>query len=334
MAGQPAIQDVHVNVPLTNISLAYIQDEKNFIAHRVFPIVPVQNKSDLYYAYDRANFFRSDAAERAPSSESEGSGYNLTNSSSYLCRTYAVHKDIDDQIRANSDAVLNPDRDATELVTQQLMIKREGIWVTNYFGTSIWTGGSGGATDQTGVSGTPGANQFKQWDQPNATPIEDVRKQLLNIASQTGFRPNKLVLGPQVHNALLNNPEIIDRVKYTQNGLLDLDDTQIMAKAFGVDEVLVPWAAQNTATENATASYSFIYGKSALLVYAAPSPGLMKPSGGYTFSWQGYLNATATLAVRRFRMEHLRSDRVEGEMSFDLNLVASVLGCFFTSAIA
>jgi hypothetical protein len=327
---QPTLSDIHVNVPLTNLSIAYLQDQKEFVADKVFPIVPVNHQADRYYLYNRDQFFRTDAAERALSSESEGSGYTVDNTPSYYCKTYALHKDVDDQIRANSDSVLNPDRDATEFVTRQMLIKRELIWTTNYFGTGIWTGGSG-ATDQTGVAGAPGANQFKQWDQPNSTPIEDIRKQALQVKSQTGFRPNKLVLGPYTFNSLINNPEIVDRIKYTQAEPVDM---QLLAKTLGVAEVVVPESVQNTANENATAVYSFIYGKAALLVYAAPAPGLMVPSGGYTFSWQTYLNGTATTAIRRFRMEHLRSDRVEAEMSFDMKLVGASLGVYFTSAIA
>lgn len=325
-----SLSDVHVSVPLSNISIAYLQDQREFIADRVFPTVPVASQANKYYTYNRDQFFKSDVAERTLSAESEGSGYTVDNTANYACRTYAVHKDIDDQIRANSDSVLNPDRDATEFVTRQMLIKRETIWTTNYFATSIWTGGSG-STDQTGVAGTPGANQFKQWDQPNSTPIEDIRTQALVVKSQTGFRPNKLVVGPYVFNKLINNPEIVDRIKYTQSSPVDM---QLLARTLGVDEVLVPESVQNSAHENATASYDFIYGKSALLVYAAPNAGLLTPTGGYTFSWQTYLNGTASIQVKRFRMEHLSSDRVEAQMSFDLKLVSGSLGAFFTTAIA
>jgi hypothetical protein len=41
MPGNPSIGDVHVNVPLTNISVAYIQDEGAFVADRVFANIPV-----------------------------------------------------------------------------------------------------------------------------------------------------------------------------------------------------------------------------------------------------------------------------------------------------
>ena len=52
---QPTASDVHVNMPLTNISVAWMQNQQEFIADRVFPTVPVKHRSDRYYVYDRDN---------------------------------------------------------------------------------------------------------------------------------------------------------------------------------------------------------------------------------------------------------------------------------------
>jgi hypothetical protein len=38
---QPTPSQVHVNVPLTNVSVAYMIDSGLYIASRVFPVVPV-----------------------------------------------------------------------------------------------------------------------------------------------------------------------------------------------------------------------------------------------------------------------------------------------------
>ena len=79
-----------------------------------------------------------------------------------------------------------------------------------------------------------------------------------------------------------------------------------LAALFELEQVLVMDAIHNTAKEGATASHSFIGGKHALLCYAAPSPGLMTPSAGYTFSWTGYVGASDNgVRIKRFRMEEL-----------------------------
>src|SRR3990172_11513905 len=89
---QPGRSQIHVNKPLTNISVAFLQRLTGFVADRVFPVVPVQKQSDKYYKYERKQWFRSDAQKRAPSTESAGSGWDLS-TDQYLADVWSVHKD-------------------------------------------------------------------------------------------------------------------------------------------------------------------------------------------------------------------------------------------------
>ncbi len=93
-------------------------------------------------------------AVRGLSQESAGGGYGLDHTGSYNCNVWALHKDVDDQVRANSDSPLSPDRDATIYLTQQALTRRERLWATKFFGTSIWTKELAGqaAADATHVS--------------------------------------------------------------------------------------------------------------------------------------------------------------------------------------
>jgi hypothetical protein len=327
---QPTPGDVHVNVPLTNISIAFMQSQQNFVASRIFPNVPVDKQSDRYYTYDRGEFNRDEAKERAPSTESEGGGYTVDNTPTYFARVYAFHKDIDDQMRANADAVINPDRDATQYVTMKALIRREKIFVTNFFAGGLWS------FDYDGVAAAPGANQVLQWNDANSNPIEDVRFAKTAILESTGFEPNKLVLGRKVYDKLVDHPDIIDRIKYGQTaGDAAMANRQTLAKLFEVDTIEVMNAIENTAVEGRAAVHSFIGGKKALLCYAAPTPGLMQPSAGYTFSWTGYMGAGAEgNRIRTFRMENLKSDRVEIEFAFDQKLISADLGFFWDSIVA
>lgn len=322
----PLLSDVHVSRPLTNISIAYIQRAENFIADRVFPNIPVTKQSDRYFVYEREDFFRDEAKERAPGTESAGGGYRVDNTPTYFARTMALHKDVADEIRANADTPLDMDRDATIFVTQQMLIRREKVWASNYFQTGVW------GTQKQGKAAAPGANEFLQWNDAASTPIEDITSTAIDMAKITGFKPNTLVLSPYVFNQLKNNADILDRVKYTQRGVVTTD---LLASLFEVDRVLVAMATNNTAAEGATAAYDFIISsKAALLCYSNPTPSILQPSAGYTFSWTGYLGAGAAgTRIKRFRMEQLASDRIEGEISFDSKLVASDMGAFFYDCI-
>jgi hypothetical protein len=327
---KPTSSDVHVNTPLTNISVAFLQNAANFVSDRVFPNVPVMKQSDRYYTYDRGYFNRDEMAIRAPGTESAGGHYSVDNTPTYYAPVYAFHHDIDDQRRANEDSVLDSDREATELVTLKALIKREKLWVTNFFTGGLWT------TDLDGVDSGPTAGEFLQWDDSDSTPLEDIRAEKGTILELTGFEPNTLVVGYPVWQALVDHPDIVDRVKYGQTGPGPARVTvEAVAALLELDRLLVMKAIQNTALEGATNDHSFIGGKKALLCYAAPSPGLMTPTAGYTFSWNGYLGAGPQgQRISKFRMEHLKSDRVEIEMAFNQKLVSADLGAFFDTAVA
>jgi hypothetical protein len=322
---------LHVDVPLTNISVGYMQDQSLYVADQVFPKVPVQHQSNLYWKYNKSEWRRTEVQKRAPSTESVGAGWRMSQDS-YFAHVYALHKDIDDQLRANADSVFSLNRDATQFVTDQLLLHREIDWVSTYFASGVWD------TDLDGVASGPGAGEFLQWDQAGSTPIEEITEQKIMMAEQTGFMPNTLVLGAYVEHALQHHADILDRIKYTQRGQVT---REILASLFGVDRILVPMATKNTgpmmqtvAATESNAVYSFTHGKNALLVYAAPSPSLMQPSGGYTFEWVGYAGSNERgLRVKNFRMELIASDRIEGEAAYDMKVVSPDVGTLFSAAV-
>ena len=308
---KPQLSSVHVNTPLTNLSVAYSQAADLFVAHKVFPVVPVAKQSDIYYTYSAADFRRSEARLRAPGTESAGSGYSLDSSNTYFCHVNAVHKDIDDQIRANAEAVLDMDRDATEYIMQQLLLKREKDWADTFFGASTWTGGTSQDLDV-------------NWSASDATPVADVQQQKMSILQKTGYMPNVLVCGADAYSTLINSDDVVDRIKYTQRGVLGPD---LLAGVLGVDKVYVMYAGENTAAEGQTASNSFIGTTgTCVLLYAAKAPSLLHASAGYTFTWSGYTGAQDGQRISRFRMDHLRADRIEGELAYDQKLISADLG--------
>jgi hypothetical protein len=317
---QPTISDVHVDVPLTNLSVRFSQSADMFIADQVFPKVRVQNRSDKYYTYDRSFWFKSDAQLRAPGTESAGSGYTVS-TDTFSCDVYAIHKDIDDQTRANADSQITMDRDATEFVTQHLLQRREQAWVSTYFAGSVW-----------GTTVTGGTN-FTAWDDyASSDPIGDLRAGVMAMAETTAYKPTDLVLGPEVWNKLQDHPDFLERIKYTQKGVVGTD---LLAELIGLKRVHVPWSVRNTAAEGVTAAYDFNFGKHALLLHVANSPGLNTVSAGYTFVWSGLFGAGENgIRIKRFRMEQIASDRIEGEEALDQKIVSTELGYFFSGAVA
>ncbi len=325
----PTAGDVHVNRPLTNMSVAFMQDARNFVAGDVFPILPVQKQSDAYWTYDNAYWNSDEMEERKSGTASAGNGYAVDATNTYFCNLKAFHKDIPDDVRANSDVPLNLDRDATDYVTLKALIKRERLFAAAYMAATKWT------RDYDGVASSPSTNEVLQWNDSNSTPIEDVWDAKQDILERTGFEPNVLVIGYPVYKTLVNHPDFVDRVKYGQTTGVAMIDTSEMAQLFKVDKVVVMRSIYNTAKEGATKSHSFIGSKVAGLFYAPSSPGLMQPSAGYIFSWTGYLGAGPQgQRIKRFRLEEIASDRVEIEMAFDMKQIAADLGAFWDAIVA
>jgi hypothetical protein len=324
---QPHLGQVHVDRPLTNISVAYIQDESAFVSTR-HAVVPSDKKSNVYFLYTQNDFLRDEAKPRGPNEESAGSGYNVSNTS-FSCQVYALHKDVDEQVRMNTDDPLDAKRDAIKFITRKLLIRQERQFMTDIMTSGpVWTGSST-ATDLT-------ANPT--WDDPTSTPIEDVQVQQAQILSQTGFLPNVFYLGFQTYQKLIRHPDVIDLIKYGASaGAPAIANEEALAKIFGVEEVIVSKAMYATNAENATAAYSLMASKNALLLYVPSSPGLYTPSSFYTFMWTGVSYGLGlTIGAYEIPMPWLglTTVRVEAQIAFVNKIVGATLGAYWTSAVA
>jgi len=318
---QPSKSDIHVNRPLTNISIAHTQDSSQYIASKVFPTIPVEKSSDKYFVYPKDQWFRTDAKKRGYSQESAGSGFGI-DADNYSCEVQALHKDIDDKLRPDADAPIKLDSDATLFVTDQMLLRREKDWANRYFVPNLWTG------SLAGLDVTPSI----LWDASGAIPIKNLRAQRGAMKKKTGRSPNTLVLAEDVWDVLQDSADFLSRIKLASDQVVT---TALLAKVLELDRVLIAGAVENTANEGATATMDWVYSKAAALYYAAPNPSIMQPSAGYTFAWKGYLGASKDgMRIKKFRMEPIASDRIEGEIAYDQKVVAADLGVFFKDVIS
>lgn len=322
--------DVHVNRPLSQVMVAYGQQTDEFIADKVFPNVPVDKQTDFYYKMGRRSFLQTNMQKRAPRTETPGVEWNQTKAT-YAADVWGLHHDIEDQFRASADENWNLDRTGTELITQQALLRREKQWISQFFGVGIWS------TDMTGVVAAPTAAQFIMFDQAASSPIQTFIAARRSFHRRTGVKPNTIVFGPEVWDKMINHPEFVDRIKYTQAGFIT---EEIVAKAIGVKNIFVAEAVESVISDDelvadVTPSTQYLAGKSFLLCYTAPRPSRDVPSAGYTFSWKGYLGASAWGGrIKKFRAELIACDRIEIEMAYDQKVVAPELGAFYTNVVA
>ena len=327
----PNYQTVHIDRALTSISTAYIQDESVFIADKIFPKIPVTKQSDIYFAYDKADLYRDEAQERGQATESVGSDYGVEAQDPYYCRTVTLHKDVTEQERLNYDAPLNADRDAVEFISQKMLINREVKFADKFLKAGVW------GRDITGIAydeaTPPEDDEFIKWSDPASDPITDISNEVVKMAGETGFKPNTLVLAPDVFFVLKNHEMILDRIKYTQKGVLT---ESLLASLFEIENVYIPWAVANSAKKGAAENTGFIFGGCACLLYVNPRPALKKPSAGYIFTWTG-LEGSSAYGTRILRipmpLKGVGTERIEAEASYDQKVICKDMGTFFSDVI-
>lgn len=328
---------VHIDAPLSNLTLAYVQSQTNFIADKVFPVVGVARQSDKYYIYDRANMNRSgDVKKLAPRTEVERIGMAISNDS-YFADVYGLGMDFDEQTLANEDAALEIRSAGAETLVNRILIHREEQFASTFFATGVW--GSEVAGD---ASGSVGAGETVYWsDYTNSTPLKDVTnaRRAMQLKSG-GFKPNTMVIGKEVRDMLVNHPDVLARL----NGGATVTNTALitdakLAEIFEVENFFVMEAVKNGAAEGLAESNAFIGGKHALLVHTPRTAGLMTPAAGLTFAWNN-VPGTANLgiSVESYSDDALRrqqvAEHIQVKMAYDMKVVGADLGYFFKGIIA
>lgn len=306
-----------LSVPLRNFSVAQMQDSSNFIARSTLTKIPVAQQSAEYYVIPQDDWLRSEVKPLGRGSESAGGGWHLSDDN-YNAKVYAIHKDNDMQDYANANAaqIMNLDQDATAYVTEQMQIFEDTMFRETFMPDAggVWT------TELQGTSAVPTTGQFLQWDDPDSTPVDDIRTQVLLLASQNGGRkPTDFIISPHLMHTLTRNPQVADLYQFTQGGVVS---EQALAAAIGVPNIKVAWAVANSAKEGLSSDIDFLFGDNALLGYFAASGGPKTNTAGAMFTWTE-MDGGSSIGTRvdRIPAPLIHSVRIEAMAAFDMKVV-------------
>ena len=274
---QPNVRDMIVAGPLQDVSVAY--KNKTYIGDRVFPILDGVDPKAKIAVYQKGAWFRDEAGIRGPGARAPRGGYPLT-WLSLATKEYAYAKEVTDEDRRFATSrmapPLKPDQDAIEFCADKIDLSKERR-IAAIITAGTWVDGSAGGEDAAGLwSPTDATNTF----------LPDIVKGRKAIQSATGITPNTLILDFATYEALKQCAAIIDKIKYTQRGVVTAD---ILAAVCDLDEILVGEAIYSTAKETkAGTDFTSRYvwevnaGKGmGFLFYRPPSPGLKVISAGY-----------------------------------------------------
>lgn len=328
----PAPENIHYSQFLTEMAIAYRNDQRLFIATKFAPVVSVDVVSGLYTVFSKADFLRDEADVRPDGDQTVGIHFGLS-SDTFKTFLYGVHFDITPEMRiASKTRGLALRMVGMRQVVEKLLLRQERAWAATMFKTGLWTG----QADQTGVASGPSSNQYVHWsNSANGTPITDIGAGCTAIQRSTGRRPNTLVLGRETFDGMKLNAQIRDQIKYTSPESVT---PEMLARILELDRVLVAGIVHNSAAMGQSASMGFVHGKHALLAYINPSPVPMReePSAAYTFGYEleGAQEAGGIAVSELPRDAKTKVDRIEGESRWDHKVTGADLGCFFADAVA
>lgn len=315
----------HIDVVLSQISMGYPNEE--FVGDVLFPTVRVRKQSDLYRVFGREGWVLEPGSDvRAPGTEANEIPGMEVSTSPYFAQEHALQIPVTDEERENVDSPLAPDRDGTELVTSKLLLGRELAIKTKV--TTLANFAAGNSTTLVGAA---------QWSDYGATsnPVLDSHTARDAIHAKLFVRPNVVVIPYQVMSKLEDHPDFIERIKYSQVGVVT---EELIARIMGLPKVVVPGVGYNSARMGQTATIGYLWGKDVLFAYVPARPGMKIPAFGYEFAW--VYPGGQVQVVERWREQKRKSDVIRVSRRYDLRFVAvdssddSIAGYLIKNAIA
>lgn len=304
-----------VDPVLTNMLVSYQQDQSRFIASQLFPVLDVATPNGTYYTFDKKYWMSDEMQERAWGADHARAKFGVS-TSTYETIQWSLEVPVADEERSANQAPMDLEEAAVEYLGQKSLIRKERAFVSDFITTSVW--------DNTDDDSTTDWDDFSSGD-----PVKDVLAGARTISQATGTMPNVLAAGHIVHNALINHPDIVDRVKYVQVGSVSAV-ANALAAVFGLEQYIPAMASYNTANEGQDFSGSAIFDDDALLCYRNSNPSLRKPSAGYTFAWGPGGGAGL---IRNVRDEEASADIIQIKEEWDQKVVASDMGYLWLGVV-
>lgn len=315
---QPDVRAQMVQGPLRDVSIAY--KNLSYVADRVFPIIDNCPPSAKIARYLKGAWFRDEAGIRGPGGRAKRGGYP-TDYVTISTKEYAFAKEVTDEDRRLSGLAfappLKPDQDAIEYCADKIDLSKERR-VAAAIIAGTWADGNVGGEDADGKWKAAADNTF----------LVDIRTAQGVIKAKSGLVPNTLLLDWKTYMGLLEEDTIIEKIKYSQRGVITAD---LIAQIIGVNEVIVADAMYSSANELASgADFTAvqIWEKTAgkgmgFLYYKPTAPGLKTPSAGYQARTAYEGGAARRLSTWRENAEH----QDVYEVAEEVDIVSTGLDC-------
>jgi hypothetical protein len=330
---------LYVDPILTGFSVGF--KDQSLYGDQIMPITQVNTPSGRYRVFDRSDWV-SFASRREPGTVANEVRGRKWTEDTFLTKEHSLQAAILDEERQElysqgglADPVfggalqIQPEADATKLVTRSLMLEHESKVSTLIRNTANYP-----ATNKVTLAGA------QQWDDYAfvtpldvysvvSDPVMVIRQAIIAIWTLTRRYPNTLVIPRMGIPWIENHPRIVERFKY-----LDLTAPDAFTRLTGfAGQILLVDSLQNTAASiDDPEVVSSFWGKDVWLGIVDQAPGILTQTFGKTFA-QVYPDGT-TKPTDRWREENRKADLVRTSFKYDLKIVSAIAGYLITNAFS
>lgn len=248
----PIQRDAYVDVPLSGVLVQAFQDEQQFVANEIFPVLPVESETGRYWTISPHSWLTVPDDKRSRKSAPNAIEWDVS-SDAYACDNYALRADNAIEDLSQADKQLRLRETSARLLASKLKLRQE------YRVANIVTSGSN-CGSYVALSGAAKWSNYVGSD-----PIADVTTAHAFMESQTGLSPNIAVIDKDTLAVVRRHPMLLDLYKYTGGG--QLTDSQL-AEVFRVPRLVVGRAVYNRGNVGqSTRSMANVWGNNLLFAH-------------------------------------------------------------------
>lgn len=289
------IQQSTRSVPREDLGVAFHEYNplnEGFVANIALPPIPVGKKAATMGVITRENL------KRADSKHANGAAFGRVNliseDKSYQCIDHGLEGQLTDEDRETYVTDYDAEYETVQVATRKMYVEREIRVKDALFNTTTFTG-SDLYTDR---SAAP-------WDAAASDAIGHIRTAINKVLSNTGVRPDTMLIGLSTLENLCLNTELLKRfpgVQILTRAMIE----QSLAAIVGLQQLIVGWAGYDGAKEGQAFSSGTIWDDDYALIYKRHTGGRATPGLGRIVEWTGLTNGIDQ--VVQYREEQTESD--------------------------
>ncbi len=258
-----------VDPVLTTLARGYTNAE--FVADVLFPFVPVIKESGKVPQFGKEAFkiWNTERAIRAKSNRISPEGRSTID---FVLDEHDLEYPID--YREEEEDIFPLEEHATMVVTEGIRLRHEKMAADLAQNAANYPSGN-----KITLSGT------SQWtDKSNSDPIGVIDDAKEAVRGKIGKRPNTMVIGAASFKAVKEHPQLIEKIKYSQKGVLTVD---LLKEIFDIPNIVVGEAVYVDSAGN----FTDVWADNVVLAYVPTTPAekrtIYEPSFAYTLRKKG-----------------------------------------------